>query len=127
MGKLTDEQKAEAYRLYTEEKYTYSKISQKMEVSVPTIVRAVSEQEKLHKADDLTQAPLVCDLTTDAQSGGAAETVPAAVIAAVSEKIAAVEAKIEVAVAGITLKQRELEAMRAEVESLKKWKEAQEC
>ena len=127
MGKLTDEQKAEAYRLYTEEKQTYSKISQQMGVSIPTIVRAVSELETAHKSDDLMQAPLVCDLTTNAQSGGAAATVPAAVIAAVSEKIAAVEAKIEVAVAGISLKQRELNAMRAELESLKQWKEEQKC
>lgn len=127
MGKLTDEQKAEAYRLYTEEKLTYGKISQQMGVSVPTIVRAVSELETARKADDLMQAPLACDLTADALGGTAAATVPAAVIAAVSEKIAAVEAKIEVAVAGISLKQRELDAMRAELESLKKWKEAQKC
>ena len=65
-----------------------------------------------------------CYLTGD-QS--AAATVPAAVISAVSDKIAAVEAKIEVAVAGITLKQRELDAMRAELSELRKWKEAQEC
>ena len=127
MGKLTEEQKKEAYRLYTEEKYTYSKISQKMEVSVPTIVRAVSEQEKLHKADDLTQAPLACDQVTGDQSAAAAAPVPASVLAAVAERIKAVEGKIEVAAAGIALKQRELDAMAAELETLKKWKEGQEC
>ena len=127
MGKLTDEQKAEAYRLYTEEKYTYSKISQKMEVSVPTIVRAVSEQEKLHKADDLTQAPLACDQITGDQIAAAAAPVPASVISAVAERIKAVEAKIEVAAAGIALKQRELDAMVSELEDLKRWKEVQKC
>lgn len=126
MGKLTDDQKAEAYRLYTEEKYTYSKISQKMEVSVPTIVRAVSEQEKLHKADDLTQAPLACDQITGDQIAAAA-SVPASVLAAVAERIKAVEGKIEVAAASIALKQRELDAMVAELEDLKRWKEGQEC
>lgn len=125
-SKLTDEQKQKAYRLYYESKYTYSKIAQEMGVSVPTIVRAVSEQEKQHKADDLTQAPLACDQVTGDQSAAAA-SVPASVLAAVAERIKAVEAKIEVAAAGIALKQRELDEMVAELETLKKWKEGQEC
>jgi transposase-like protein len=126
-SKLTDEQKQKAYRLYYDSKYTYSKIAQEMGVSVPTIVRAVSEQEKQHKADDLTQAPLACDQVTGDQSAAAAAPVPASVLAAVAERIKAVEAKIEAAAAGIALKQRELDAMIAELETLKKWKEGQEC
>lgn len=131
-SKLTDEQKKEAYDLYSGKGYTYKKIAAQFDVSIPTIVNAVSEQEKAHKADDLTQAPLACDQITGDQitgdqSAAAAAPVPASVLAAVAERIKAVEAKIEVAAAGIAMKQRELDAMAAELETLKKWKEGQEC
>lgn len=125
-SKLTDEQKKEAYDLYAGKGYTYKKIAAQFDVSIPTIVNAVSEQEKLHKADDLTQAPLACDQITGDQSAAAA-SVPASVLAAVAERIKAVEGKIEVAAASIALKQRELDAMVAELEDLKRWKEGQEC
>lgn len=125
-SKLNDEQKKEAYDLYVVKGYTYKKIAEQFDVSIPTIVKAVSEHEKAHKADDLTQAPLACDQITGDQSAAAA-SVPASVLAAVAERIKAVEGKIEVAAASIALKQRELDAMVAELEDLKRWKEGQEC
>lgn len=125
MGKLTEEQKKEAYRLYTEEKYTYSKISQKMEVSVQTIVRAVSEQEKAHKADDLTQAPLACDLITGDQSGKPAT--PQSVVDAVSVAIALIAAEIGKHEQSIKEQQREVDVMRSRLAELRKWKDEQAC
>lgn len=125
MGKLTEEQKKEAYRLYTEEKYTYSKISQKMEVSVPTIVRAVSEQEKAHKADDLTQAPLACDQITGDQSGKPAT--PQSVVDAICDTIAMLALEIEKREQSIKDQQREVDAMHKRLSEMRKWKEGQEC
>ena len=120
MAKITDEQAAEMYRLYTEQGYTYRKLAEEYDVSISTVVHAVSKYEKNHRWDDPTKAPLVCDQE-------AAPAVPQSVLDAVSDKIAAVEAKIELTVAGIKMKQRELEAMRTELAELQKWKEAQKC
>lgn len=125
MGKLTDDQKAEAYRLYTEEKYTYKKISAQFEVSIPTIVNAVSEQEKLHKADDLTQAPLACDQITGDQSGKPAT--PQSVVDAISDTIAMLALEIEKREQSIKDQQREVDAMHKRLSEMRKWKEGQEC
>ncbi len=117
--KITEEQAAGMYRKYTEEGATYKKLAEEYKVSIPTVVKAVSAQEAKHRWDDPSKAPLACDQE-------AAPAVPQSVVDAVSDKIAAVEAKIELTVAGIKMKQRELEAMRTELAELQKWmKEAQ--
>ena len=119
MPKISEEQAQEMYRKYTEEGATYKALAQEYDVSIPTAVKAVSAQEAKHRWDDPNKAPLVCDQE-------AAPAVPQSVVDAVSDKIAAVEAKIELTVAGIKMKQRELEVMRTELAELQKWKEAQQ-
>lgn len=118
MAKISEEQAQEMYRKYTEEGATYKALAQEYDVSIPTVVKAVSGQEAKHRWDGPTMAPLVC-------GQGAAPAVPQSVVDAVSDKIAAVEAKIELTAAGIKMKQRELETMRTELAELQKWKEAQ--
>lgn len=130
-SKLTDEQKAEAYRLYVEEKYTYKQIAQKFDISIPTAAVAVGEYEQQHRWDDPAKAPLACDQTgTGAQSEE--PTVPPCVVDAVSDTIVLLGMEIDARVQkieeqqqGIKEQQREVEAMRARLAELRKWKEAQ--
>lgn len=125
-AKLTDEQKAKAYRLYTEQGYTYKQIAQEFDVSIPTAACAVSEYEKKHRWDDPASAPLVCDQTGDAAQS-AEPAVPQSVLTAVEDSIAAIEMQIADTVARIKEQQRDLEAMRTRAAELRKWKEEQLC
>ena len=124
-SKLTDEQKKEAYDLYVGKGYTYKKIAEQFDVSIPTIVNAVSEHEKAHKADDLTQAPLACDQVTGDQSGKPAT--PQSVVDAISDTIAMLELEIEKREQSIKDQQREVDAMHKRLSEMRKWKEGQAC
>lgn len=125
-AKLTDAQKAEAYRLYTENGYTYKQIAQEFDVSIPTAACAVSEYEKKHRWDDPASAPLACDQTENAAQS-AEPAVPQSVLTAVEDSIEAIEMQIADTVARIKEQQRDLEAMRTRAAELRKWKEEQLC
>lgn len=124
-AKLTDEQKAEAYRLYTEQGYTYKQIAQQFDVSIPTAACAVSEHEKKHRWDDPAKAPLACDQTGEVQSADPA--VPHCVVDAVSDTIALLTVEIGNREQSIKEQQREVDAMRSRLAELRKWKEEQAC
>lgn len=125
-AKLTDKQKAEAYRLYTEQGYTYKQIAQEFDVSIQTVVHAVSEHEKKHRWDDPAKAPLACDQTGDAAQS-AAPAVPQSVVDAISDTIAMLSVEIDNRVLNIKEQQREIENMRSRLAEMKKWKEEQAC
>lgn len=124
-AKLTDEQKAEAYRLYTEQGRTYKQIAQQFDVSIPTAACAVSEHEKKHRWDDPAQAPLACDQTGDDQSGKPAT--PQSVVDAISDTIAMLALEIEKREQSIKDQQREVDAMHKRLSEMRKWKEGQAC
>ena len=123
--KITEEQAQEMYRKYTEEGATYRKIAKEYDVSISTVVHAVSKYEKNHRWDDPASAPLACDQTGDDQSADPA--VPQSVLTAVEDSIAAIEMQIADTVARIKEQQRDLEAMRTRAAELRKWKEEQAC
>lgn len=116
--KITDEQAADMYRLYTESKLTYKKIAEKYDVSIPTVVKAVSAQEAKHRWDDPASAPLACDQESK-------PTVPQSVVDAISDTIALLSVEIDNRVLSIKEQQREVENMRSRLAELRKWKEAQ--
>ena len=118
MAKITDEQAAEMYRLYTEQGYTYRKLAEEYDVSISTVVHAVSKYEKNHRWDDPNKAPLVCDQE-------AAPAVPQSVVDAISDTIAMLSMEIDNRVQSIKEQQREIENMRSRLAELKAWKEAQ--
>lgn len=118
--KITDEQAADMYRLYTESKLTYKKIAEKYDVSIPTVIKAVSAQEAKHRWDDPASAPLACDQE-------AAPAVPQSVVDAISDTIALLSVEIDNRVLSIKEQQREVENMCSRLAELKKWKEEQAC
>ena len=124
--KLTDEQKQEAYRLYTENGYTYKKIAEKYEISIPTAVRVINDQEKAHRLDDLSKAPLACDLTEDAAQT-AQQGTPQSVLDAISDTIALLSIEIDERTQSIKQQQAEVDAMQARLDELRKWKEEHGC
>ena len=116
--KITEEQAQEMYRKYTEEGATYRKIAKEYDVSISTVVHAVSKYEKNHRWDDPASAPLACDQEIK-------PTVPQSVVDAISDTIALLSVEIDNRVLSIKEQQREVENMRSRLAELKKWKEAQ--